>query len=56
MIKLFGIKCVFKNYYLQFLDPNYTYMSIFHPLEVVCRDSETQLQVGETVNKDKAAV
>ena len=22
----------------------------FHPLEVVCRDSETQLQVGENLN------
>ena len=26
-------------------------MSIFHPLEVVGRGSETQLQVGENVNK-----
>ena len=23
----------------------------FHPLEVVCRGSETQLQAGENVNK-----
>ena len=26
-------------------------MSNFHPLEVVDRDSETQLQVGENVNR-----
>ena len=45
-----------KKYYLLFLDPNYTYMSNFLPLEVVGRDSETQLLVGESVNKDKAAV
>ena len=25
-------------------------MTIFHPLEVVCRGSETQLQVGEQIN------
>ena len=25
-------------------------MSNFHPLEVVCRGSETQLQVGENLN------
>ena len=27
-----------------------TNMSNFHPLEVVCRGSETQLQVGENLN------
>ena len=26
------------------------YMSNFHPLDVVCRGSETQLQVGENSN------
>ena len=26
-------------------------MSNFHPLEVVCRGSDTQLQVGEKLNK-----
>ena len=26
-------------------------LSNFHPLEVVCRGSETQLQVGENLNK-----
>ena len=30
---------------------NQTNVSIFHPLEVVDRDSETQLQVGENLNK-----
>ena len=30
---------------------NYTYMSNFHPLEVVGRGSETQLQVSENLNK-----
>ena len=29
---------------------NYTNMIYFHPLEVVGRGSETQLQVGENVN------
>ena len=29
---------------------NETNMSNFHPLEVVSRGSETQLQVGENVN------
>ena len=29
---------------------NHTNMSLFHPVEVVCRDSETQLEVGENLN------
>ena len=33
------------------LVPNDTRMSNFHPLEVVGRGSETQLQVGENLNK-----
>ena len=34
-----------------FLVPTKTNKSIFHPLEVVGRVSETQLQVGENFNK-----
>ena len=29
---------------------HFTKLSYFHPLEVVCRGSETQLQVGENWN------
>ena len=46
---LFGIKCVFISYsfenVLSHIKQNN--MNNFHPLEVVDRGSETQLQVGE---------
>ena len=35
----------------KYLCLNSTNMSNFHPLEVVDRGSETQLQVGEDLNK-----
>ena len=45
-------KCVFKHKDLQKIDLKVnTYMSNFHSLEVVGRGSETQLQVGENLNK-----
>ena len=34
----------------KYLVSNQTNMSNFHPLEVLGRDSETQLQVGEKLN------
>ena len=34
----------------KYLVSNWTNMSNFHPLEVVGRGSETQLQVGENLN------
>ena len=42
------MKYVFKHHALQmFLVSNLTNMSNFHPLEVVGRGSDAQLQVGE---------
>ena len=41
------MKRVFKHQYWQMLGVKLTNMSNFHPLEVVGRVSETQLQVGE---------
>ena len=41
------MKWLFRNQDFQIFGPNKTNMSNFHPLEVVCRGSETQLQVGE---------
>ena len=47
-IMLFGMKCVSKHQYLQiFVYKINKYISNFHPLEVVDRGSETQLQLGE---------
>ena len=40
-------KCVFEHKDLQMLDLKLEIASKFHPLEVVGRGSETQLQVGE---------
>ena len=47
------MECVFQRQHLQLfcLKLNRTYMSNFQPLEVVGRGSETQLQVGENINK-----
>ena len=39
-----------KNQDMQFLDPNKTNMSNYHPPDVVGRGSETQLQVGDKLN------
>ena len=45
------MKCAFKHQYLQMYSrKSNKYLSNFHPLEVVGRGSETQLQVGENVN------
>ena len=41
---------MFKHQDLQCLVSKYTNISNFHPLEVVCRGSEKQLQVGENFN------
>ena len=38
--------CVLKHRDLQMFAPQKTNMGTFHPLEVVGRGSETQLQVG----------
>ena len=40
----------FKHRDLQTFASNCTHMNNFHPLEVVGRGSETQLQVGENLN------
>ena len=54
-VKIFLIK--FKHQYIlnsnicKFLVPNRTNTSNSHPLEVVGRDSETQLQVSRNLNK-----
>ena len=45
-----GIKCVFKHQDLQMFWLKLTNISNFHPLQVVGRGSETQLQVGENSN------
>ena len=49
---LLGMKCflkdlIFANVWCQIKQIMYN----FHPLEVVSRDSETQLQVAEKINK-----
>ena len=49
-----GTKCVFKHQNLQMFDLiclKQNNMHNFHPLEVVDRGSETQLQMGENQNK-----
>ena len=49
---ILGTKCVFKHQDLQKIDlSNLTNMSNFLPFEVVGRGGETQLQVGENLNK-----
>ena len=48
---LSGLKCIFSDQYLQIFGHKLNNMSDFHPLEVVGRGSETQLQVGEILNK-----
>ena len=45
--QVLGTKRVFKHHNMQILVLNLTNMINFHPLEVVGRGSETQLQVGE---------
>ena len=47
---LFGTKCVFKHQDFQCLKLKQISV-IFHPIEVVDRGGETQLQVGENLNK-----
>ena len=47
MVGFSGEKCVFKHKGWSNISLN---MSNFHPLEVVGRGSETQLQVGENSN------
>ena len=42
--QLLGAKIEFRHQDLQIFD---LHISNFHPLEVVCRGSDTQLQVGE---------
>ena len=44
------MKCVFKHQHFQMIDLKLANTSNFHPLEVVGRGSETQLQVGENLN------
>ena len=45
------MKCVFKHQHLQIFGLKLNeYMGNSHPLEVVGRGSETQLQVGENLN------
>ena len=44
---LLRMKLVFKNHFFKCLVSNWTNMTSFHPLEVVGRASDTQLQVGE---------
>ena len=46
---LLGMKLVFKYRGLQMFSLKLTNMSNFHPLEVVGRSSETQLQVGQNL-------
>ena len=48
---LLRIKCVFKHQYLQMFGIKLTNMNDFQLLEVVSCGSETQLQVGENLNK-----
>ena len=47
---ILGIKCVFKHHNLNMLGLKKTNTSNLHPLEVVDRDSETQLQVDKHSN------
>ena len=47
---LLRLKFVFKSQVLKCLVQNETNITNFHPLEVVGRGSETQLQVGENLN------
>ena len=44
---LLGVKFVFKHQNLQMFGLTSNKYEYFHPLEVVGRGSETQLQVGE---------
>ena len=46
---LLGIKCVFKHQYLQIFGLKKRFMSNFHTLEVVGRESVKQLQMGENL-------
>ena len=49
---LLGMKYAFEHRYLELFGLKLnTYLSSFQPLEVVGRYSETQLQVGEKLNK-----
>ena len=47
---LLGMKWVVKHQDLQMFDVTLNNTSNFHPLEVVDRGSETQLQVGDNLN------
>ena len=48
---LLGMKCVSKHQYLQIFVLKSNTMSDFQQLEVADRDSDTQLQVAEILNK-----